>query len=81
MVDSTTAEVARRGKLVYEERLKEKLEREHWSKFLAIEPESADYFLGETLSEAMQAARRAHPDRMSFGMRIGTPIHMGVMIK
>ena len=54
-----------------------KLEQEHWSQFLAIEPESEDYFLGETLSEAMQAARRAHPDRMCFGMRIGTPIHMG----
>jgi hypothetical protein len=80
MVDQETAEIARRGRLLYEQRLKETLEREHWSKFLAIEPDSGDYFLGETLSEAMQLARRAHPGRMSFGMRIGSGIQTGLLL-
>ena len=62
------AENARR---VYEGSLRARLESEHRGEFVAIEPESGDYYLGRTLSEAIQAARRGHPDRMPFAMRVG----------
>jgi hypothetical protein len=70
-------DVARRAEQLYADKLKSKLEASHLYKFLAIEPESEAYFLGDSLSEAMQAARRANPGRICFGMRIGSPIHIG----
>jgi hypothetical protein len=39
--------------------------------FVAIEPESGDFFLGKTLSEAIEAARAAHPSRLPFVVRVG----------
>ncbi len=65
--------VAQRARLVYDRTLRVKLEAEHTDEFVAIEPESGDYFLGRTLSEAIQAARRAHPERLPFAMRVGHP--------
>ncbi len=49
-------------------------------KFVAIEPESGDYFLGKTLSEAIGAARRSYPDRLAHVMRVGhkTALHFGM---
>ncbi len=52
-------------------RLRSALEAEHRDEFVAIEPESGDYFLGRTLREAVGAARRAHPDRLTHAMRVG----------
>jgi len=36
---------------------------------------------GKTLSEAIQASRAAHPDRLAFAMRVGhdAAVHIGVM--
>jgi hypothetical protein len=76
MVSQTTADVARRVKQLYEERLRPALESTNKHDFVAIEPDSGDYFLGQTLSEAMQASRAAHPDRLAFGMRVG---HVGAV--
>jgi hypothetical protein len=46
---------------------------------VAIEPESGDYFLGNTLSDAIGAARRSHPDKLAHGMRVGhrAAVHFG----
>jgi hypothetical protein len=71
MVSARTAEVARRAKLLYEQKLRQQLEATNKDDFVAIEPESGDHFLGKTLSEAIQASRAAHPDRLAFGIRIG----------
>ncbi|QDT36858.1 hypothetical protein [Stratiformator vulcanicus] len=64
-------EFVRRAEAIYSTRLKSILEPGHVDEFVAIEPESGDYFLGKTLSEATQAARRSHPDRSTHAMRIG----------
>ena len=40
-----------------EEKLREKLERTNMNDFVAIEPDSGEYFFGKTLSEAIQASR------------------------
>ena len=39
---------------------------EHRGKVIAIEPESAEYFLGETLDSASEQALARYPDRL-FG--------------
>ena len=73
-------EFVRRAEEVYATRLRAVLEPEHMHEFVAIEPESGDYFLGKTLSEAMGAARRSHPDRLAHAMRIGhkAALHFGM---
>lgn len=74
-----TDDLVRRGQEIYDQRLKALLEPAHVNEFLAIEPDSGDYFLGKTLTEAITAARRAYPDRISYALRIGHPaaVHIG----
>jgi hypothetical protein len=82
MASAKSLDVAQRAKAVYESRLREELEANHLNAFVAVEPDSGDYFLGETLSEAIQSARRRHPQRLSFAIRIGHPsaVHLGVLL-
>ena len=61
------------GKRVYTERLQTVLEPEHTGRFVAIEPQTGRYFLGDTGSEALVAARSAMPDSLFFLARIGYP--------
>src|SRR3972149_5910198 len=61
----------RRAELLYEQKLRAKLEVAHRDEFVAVEPVSGDYFLGKTLSEAIGAAREANPDRLSHALRVG----------
>jgi len=72
-------ELAANATKIYEQRLKEELEKTHFDYFLAIEPDSGDHFLGGTLSEAAAAARKAHPGRRAFLLRVGhrTAVHIG----
>jgi hypothetical protein len=76
---STPSDLARRAEDLYECRLKGSLEHSHPGQFVAIEPESGDYYLGRSLSEAIGAARRAHPDRLAYAVRVGQEpaIHIG----
>ena len=76
-------EFVRLAEEVYETRLRSVLEPEHADEFVAIEPKSGDYFLGKTLSEAIGAARRSHPDRLAHAMRVGhkAALHLGVQVR
>ena len=82
MVSPETHELIERAERLYEERLKAKLEPAHLHEFVAIEPESGNYFLGPTLSEASAACRAVHPDRRAHIMRVGhqAAVHMGGML-
>ncbi len=60
-----------RGNRIYEEQLKERLETEHRGRFVAIDPESGDYFLGDTDTQAALAALKAIPGGRFFIRRIG----------
>jgi hypothetical protein len=75
-------DTARQAQLLYD-RLKHSLEPAQAGKFVAIEPVSGDYFLGETLSEAIGAARRTHPGRLVHGLRVGHPaaVHLGAFLR
>jgi hypothetical protein len=68
-----------KAKSIYEQRLRDQLQRTHPEAFVAVEPLSGDYFLGATLSEAVGAARLAHPDRLVHTMRVGhkAALHFG----
>jgi hypothetical protein len=81
MVSQATADVARRARQLYEQELRTKLEAVHLNDFVAIEPDSGDYFLGKTLTDAIRASRAAHPDRLAFAMRVGhgPAVHLGVL--
>lgn len=48
--------------------------------FVAIEPESGDYFLAQTLSEAVEKARERYPERLVHTFRVGHPaaVHFGM---
>ena len=76
-------EFARRAEEIYTARLRAVLEPEHMDEFVAIEPVSGDYFLGRTLREAVRAARRAYPDRLTHAMRVGhrAALHFGMHVR
>jgi hypothetical protein len=81
MVSTHTLAVAEKAKRIYEERLRVELERQYRDKFVAIEPDSGDFFVGSTYSESVMAAHDAHPKRISFVMRVGheAAIHLGAI--
>ena len=70
----------KRAEDLYATQLKTALEAEHTNEFVAIEPVSGDFFLGRTLSEAIGAARRSHPDRLAHAIRVGdqAALHFGM---
>lgn len=76
-------EFVRRAEEIYANRLRSVLEPDHMHEFVAIEPESGDHFVGKTLSEATQAARKSYPDRWTHAMRIGhsAALHFGMHVR
>lgn len=56
---------------IYDERLKAGLEPMHSGKVVAIDPETGEYFLGDDLTQALDAALAAHPGRKFGVLRIG----------
>ena len=81
MVSNQSQELVRKGREIYERRLKRKLEATNPHDFVAIEPESGDFFLGKTLSEAIQSARAIYPQRLACALRVGheSTVDLGVL--
>lgn len=79
MVSPEGKSVIERAKRLYADRLQADLERDHCHRFVSIEPESGEFFLGDTLHEAVQAAAKKYPARRSFTIRIGhrAALHIG----
>lgn len=82
-MSDNTQDVARAAKRIYEERLRSSLEQSHMDAFVAIEPISGDYFVGQTLSEAIGASRKKYPDRLAHALRVGhdAAIHFGLQTR
>ena len=82
MPTNQSIDVAEKAQSIYQEQLRSKLEISNPNEFVAIEPESGEYFLGKTLSEAIQSARAAYPHRLPFALRVGhsATVEMGVML-
>ena len=81
MVSADTRSVIERAKRIYADQLQTVLEPQHRNRFVAIEPESGEYFLGDTFDEAVKSARAKHASRLSHTIRIGhrAAFHMGGM--
>jgi hypothetical protein len=75
----TTDDLAENGQRLYDERLKAILEPEHEGEFVAVEPETERYFLGQTGLAALRAGRRELPDKLFYLLRIGSDAayHLG----
>lgn len=78
MVSAETKNVIDRAKRIYGEKLQVALESEHQNRFVAIEPESGEYFLGDTFDDAVKSARAKylpplayHPHRTSYRLVSG----------
>ncbi|MGH9836879.1 MAG: hypothetical protein ACRD9Y_27960 [Blastocatellia bacterium] len=65
--------LCRRGNRLYQTKLKALLEPKYKGMFVAIEPDSGDYFLGARMIEAVLQAKERHPDKLTFLVRIGFP--------
>lgn len=81
MVSVETKSVIDRAKRIYVNYLQTELESQHKDRFVAIEPESGEYFLGDTFDEAVKFARMKYPTRLSHTIRIGhrAAFHLGVL--
>ena len=85
MVSEQTLAVAEQARRIYDERLRATLEAGHLGRFVAVEPESGDHFVADTLdaaadaAQAAQAAQAAHPARRSHVLRVGhaAALHIG----
>lgn len=60
-----------RGRSIYHSRLTSILEPSRVGEFVAIEPDTGRYFLGETATAALIAARAAMPDKLFYLTRVG----------
>lgn len=62
--------LAEEGSKIYEG-LKDQYEPQQNGKFLAIDVETKNVYLGDTSSEAVEEARAAHPDKVFYVVKIG----------
>lgn len=62
--------IASEGAKIYS-RIRSQYEPTKNGQFLAIEVDSGGVYLGKTSLEAANKARTAHPDKMSYTLRIG----------
>jgi hypothetical protein len=81
MITDHSKSVIQKAKQIYEP-MQERLELQESGKFVAIEPESGDYFLADSFDEAVKAARTAHPGRVSHTIKIGSAaaFQIGLMV-
>jgi hypothetical protein len=83
MIDNNQRDTASAARCIYEDQLRERLEKSHLDEFVAIEPVSGEYFLGQTLSDAIGAARTKYPDRLAHALRVGhrAAVHFGLHVR
>jgi hypothetical protein len=79
MVSADTKVVIDRTTQIYAERLRAALEWQHLNRFVAIEPESTKYFLGDSFDEAVRLAWAKYPTHLSHTIRVGhrAALHLG----
>jgi hypothetical protein len=69
--DELRAEVADKGRAVYDGQLKQLLEPDHNGEYVAIHVDSGDYALAPSWVTALQKIRERHEPGRLFGMKIG----------
>jgi hypothetical protein len=71
MAPADVGERAERAEQLYKDHLQATLEATHRDDFVAIEPDSGDYYVAGTVENAVAAARQAHPTLYPHVIRIG----------
>jgi len=64
-------DVAKKGEEIYSNKLKFILEPKENEKFVAIDVVSGEYFLGSSILEALEKARKEYPDRVFHTIKVG----------
>lgn len=65
--------LASKGEALYQKEFSKKLPPHAKGKFAAIDVESKDFYIGHTLLEAFQKARKKHPTHKFHFVRVGFP--------
>lgn len=80
MISEVTRSVIERAKRIYAEHC-ECWGAQHPDQFVAIEPESGEYFFADSFDAAVRAARLKYPTRLSHTLRVGhdAAFHIGLM--
>lgn len=71
-IQFTLQDLEKKGQEIYETKLKEQLEKEHLGKYVAIEVESGDHFVADTLDDVLLAARKKYPNKIFHSIKIGS---------
>lgn len=81
MISDESRAVAEKANQIYQSRLRHVLEQNEFGRFVAIEPVSGDYFVGDTFDAAVNSALDRYPDRLTHTIRIGhlAAFHLGVL--
>jgi hypothetical protein len=69
--ETANDDLIERGQNTYRRTLASVLEPSHDGEFVAVEPDSGKYFLGNTASAALVAARTVMPDKLFYLTRVG----------
>ena len=64
-------QISERGQKIYQEKLKPILEPSQNGKFAAIEVEVGEYFLGDTVLEVLEKAKKSFPQSIFYTVRVG----------
>ena len=67
----TKEEIVRRGKDIYEQKIKAKVISAHKGELLSVDVLSGDYAVGDDPVVNALAVKSRHPDAILFGLRVG----------
>jgi hypothetical protein len=65
-----TLEFSAKAQNIYKQ-IKNQLEKDHKDEYVAIEPDSGDYFLGNDQIEVITKAKKKYPNKIFYLIKIG----------
>jgi hypothetical protein len=63
--------LARRGQAYYDQQLRPGLESQHYGRFVAVEPDTMQYWIADSVEDVCRQARAALPGKFFHLIRIG----------
>lgn len=66
--------VVKKGEEIYKKKIKSIVLPDHISKFVAIEVNSGNYFLGNSIMEAIKNGKKKYPNRIFHVVKIGSKL-------
>lgn len=68
---TTIDNVGKRATVVYNASIRHLVERKHHGRFIAIEPDSGDYVIGDDITDVVMGMEAKRPNAFSHIKRIG----------